>query len=194
MPRGVHVIISDDCPYLEDAQLLLEDMEARDVISGLSIIGTAQPTLRTEPLEESLASTTNGGARKKGSVLFIFRAKQQKLPDCLDELDSMGVGKDFGNIDLFELTATKPLVGCLESKVGGRKYEYRNRRPVEEIFNQVDDGAHLVSGLQVNKVIHIYTISDSCLPLSPLGSYPPDIRLPLYDRDGVVDGSSRFGQ
>jgi 5-methyltetrahydropteroyltriglutamate--homocysteine methyltransferase len=34
------------------------------------------------------------------------------------------------------------------------------------------DCPDMVSRLQVNKVIHIYTISDSCLPLSPLGSYP----------------------
>jgi uncharacterized hydrophobic protein (TIGR00271 family) len=167
MARGVHVVVDMSSPKLDDVQNLLEDLEAKDIISGLSIIGTQPPMkpkpkrsstpgfIRSLPSEGGLCAddsfdqstevsfdTTKSQRTPKGtSRLFIFRAKAQKLSVAMEELEKLGVGRTFGTVDLFELTASKPLVVNLGKKK--RKYEIHHRRPVEEIFCQVDDGAHL---------------------------------------------------
>ena len=44
----------------------------------------------------------------KYTTMYTFRIKQKKMQGVWDALEELGVGEDFGNIDIIPLTVTKP--------------------------------------------------------------------------------------
>jgi hypothetical protein len=53
--------------------------------------------------------------------LFIFRTPDSKVKSVIGALSDLGVGRDYGVIDIIQLQATKPLL----TKKGKHKREYR---------------------------------------------------------------------
>jgi uncharacterized hydrophobic protein (TIGR00341 family) len=102
--------------------------------------------LRYHPHVHSFSAFTG-----EDHFLFIFRTPDSKVKSVIGALSDLGVGRDYGVIDIIQLQATKPLL----TKKGKHKREYRtgDRMTVEEIYNIVDSQLHLTFDYLVYTVL-----------------------------------------
>eukprot|EP01090_Pellita_catalonica_P003653 TRINITY_DN13309_c0_g1_i1.p1 TRINITY_DN13309_c0_g1~~TRINITY_DN13309_c0_g1_i1.p1 ORF type:complete len:412 (-),score=65.43 TRINITY_DN13309_c0_g1_i1:38-1273(-) len=78
------------------------------------------------------------------SVLIIFRTLDKETDFVLGKLELMGVGIEYGVIDILALQATRPkLVSVQTKKWFGRRYRYWERMTIEEIHESIDAQNHL---------------------------------------------------
>jgi hypothetical protein len=60
----------------------------------------------------------------------------------MDVLNQLGIGEDFGLVDVFELVTCRPVAKFKGDNIK-RKYRIGERMPVEELGQKIDDGNHL---------------------------------------------------
>eukprot|EP01122_Echinamoeba_exundans_P009346 TRINITY_DN327_c0_g1_i1.p1 TRINITY_DN327_c0_g1~~TRINITY_DN327_c0_g1_i1.p1 ORF type:complete len:383 (-),score=53.01 TRINITY_DN327_c0_g1_i1:264-1412(-) len=73
-------------------------------------------------------------------TLYIFRTNDKRVAGILEDLAVMGVGNQFGTIDIVQLQGTTP---AIVSSGNRRKYRVNDRAAVEEINSIVDNSLHL---------------------------------------------------
>lgn len=79
------------------------------------------------------------------ATMISFKAPEKHLGDVLEDLHRIGVGVNFGSIDIWALQSTKPIMASYATAPGPKRRNYRvhDRMTVEEIFASVDEQSHL---------------------------------------------------
>lgn len=81
------------------------------------------------------------------STLLRFRTSDKGSDGVLDLLEALGVGVEFGVVDIVSLLGTRPRLGPsghgVERKKKKRKYKISDRASLEEIYEVVDSANHL---------------------------------------------------
>jgi len=74
------------------------------------------------------------------NILIIFRTSQTRVPTILEELNEIGVGTDYGIIDILPIEATIPKLTDIEKVEKIEEKPLESRIALEEILEDIEDG------------------------------------------------------
>lgn len=116
-------LVTVNCPYT------WKD-EVSQVITGL---------IKRHLIYQNIKSTADE------NIIYTFKTKDKYLQNVLEEINSVGCGRDYGHIDVMQVLLSRPPISTIGEISGKKKRAYRvsERMTVDEISCFIDDGNHL---------------------------------------------------